>query len=98
MNSARRGALAQRHAHADIDAHQFLARLCALVPLPPSLPSRAPGGTFRHARASPRALDRAKIPRPRAPPLLTGPHRTHPRPQIPASNRLSAGRALSVAL
>ena len=52
---------------------------------------RAPGRTLRHARASPRALDRAKIPRPRAPPQLIGPLRTHPRPQIPALNRLSAG-------
>ena len=56
----------------------------------PRCPSRAPGGTFRHARASPRAHDRAKIPRPRAPPQLTGPLRTHPRHQIPALNRLSA--------
>jgi tetratricopeptide (TPR) repeat protein len=39
---------------------------------------------FRHARASPRALDRAKIFRPRAPPQPTGPLRTHPRPQIPS--------------
>ncbi len=47
---------------------------------------------LRHARASPRALDRAKIPRPRAPPQLTGPLRTHTRTQIPALNRLSAAR------
>ena len=57
----------------------------------PRCPSRAPGRTLRHARASPRALDRAKIPRPRAPPQLIGPLRTHLRPRIPALNRLSAG-------
>ncbi len=41
-------------------------------------------------RASPRAQDRAKIPRPRASPQITGPLRTHPRAQIPALNPLSA--------
>jgi hypothetical protein len=58
----------------------------------PRCPSRAPGRTFRHARASPRALDRAKIFRPRAPPQPTGPLRTHPRPQIPASKPLTAAK------
>jgi hypothetical protein len=33
----------------------------------PHCPSRAPDRALRHARASPRAQDRAKIPRPRAP-------------------------------
>ena len=56
----------------------------------PRCPSRAPGRMLRHARASSRPQDRAKIPRPRAPPQLTGPLRTHPRPRIPALNRLSA--------
>ena len=54
--------------------------------------------TLRHARASPLALDRAKIPRPRAPLLLTGPLRTHPRAQIPALNPLSAAHISPVCL
>jgi|JI10StandDraft_1071094.scaffolds.fasta_scaffold15615_4 hypothetical protein len=53
----------------------------------PRCPSRAPGRTFRLARASPRAPDRAKIPRPRAPPKPAGPLRTDPCPQIPTFGR-----------
>jgi len=53
----------------------------------PRCPSRAPGRTLRHARASPCTLDRAKIPRPRAPPQLTGPLR----PGVRSSSRAAQG-------
>ena len=58
----------------------------------PRCPFRAPRRTLRHARASPRTRDRAKIPRPWAPPQPTGPLRTHPRPQVPTLKPLSAPR------
>ena len=75
-----------------------LAARCSTFAHPPApccrprCPSRAPRRTLRHARASPRTRDRAKIPRPWAPPQPTGPLRTHPRPQIPTLKPLSADR------
>jgi len=50
----------------------------------PRRPSRAPGRTLRHARASPRAHYRAKIPRPRTP---------RSSPGLSAARRRRPGRA-----
>ena len=86
-------------AHADMDAHQFLARLCALVPPPGFHMTRYYGVLASHHRLRERVIPKPAAPPPPQLPLdfASPATRPNPRPRPRPDHDASAGQSSSPA-